>query len=333
MHYRQNSAGLTAKRVALMQGGAMDSLRIPSEHDIDVPWFNQCFANNNIEAKVASFTAKRVGTGQIGKCVRYTFTYAEGGGEGPDSLVGKFPSDDESSRATGVMLQNFLKEVRFYQELQSQVFIRTPTCFFAEIVDQGPDFFLLLQDLAPAEQGDQLLGCTPAVAACALRELVGLHAPGWCNEGLRSLTWLRDEQTAPAIDTMDLYRLQLPGFVERFAPLVEADEIAIIQALGQAKQSPLSAQLPEVFSLIHVDYRLDNLLIQQTGDAYQVTAVDWQSITLGAPLNDVAYFVGAGLEPGVRRPAEEQLIRDYHQGLMDRGVQNFSWQQCWEGSD
>ena len=124
-------------------------LPIPNEQSIDVAWFNQCFQANGIDAKVSGFTADRVGTGQIGKCIRYTFDYATGSSNAPISLVGKFPSDDPSSRATGVALQNFLKEVRFYQQLQTRLSIRTPRCYFAEIEGEGPEFFLLLEDLAP----------------------------------------------------------------------------------------------------------------------------------------------------------------------------------------
>ena len=67
-------------------------------------------------------------------------------------MIGKYPSDDENSRQTGVALLNFLREVRFYQELQSRVTIRTPRCYYAEIIEEGPEFFLLLENLAPAEQ-------------------------------------------------------------------------------------------------------------------------------------------------------------------------------------
>ena len=41
-------------------------------------------------------------------------------------------------------------------ELQSRVRIRTPRCYFAAIEGDGPEHMLLLEDLAPAVQGDQL---------------------------------------------------------------------------------------------------------------------------------------------------------------------------------
>ena len=94
---------------------------------------------------------------------------------------------------------------------------------------------------------------------------------------------------------MALYRQTLPGFVERYGPSLAADEVAIIQRVGEASDTPFHAEFPEVFSLVHVDYRLDNLINATGSDSL---SPPWTgSITLGAPMNDVAYFIGAGLEP------------------------------------
>jgi len=305
-------------------------LDIPTENSINIQWFNDCFSAAGLTGSVSDFTAARVGTGQIGKCVRYVFDFDDRGNL-PSSVIGKYPSDDENSRQTGVALLNFLREVRFYQELQSRVTIRTPHCYYAEIVGDGPEFFLLLEDLAPAEQGDQLAGCSPDVARAALGELVGLQAPAWCDESLHQLKWLRDADKVKDMDTMALYRATLPGFVERYGPHLQADEIDIIRRVGEVQRTPLNADFPEVFSLVHVDYRLDNLMIEPRDSGLAVTAVDWQSITLGAPMNDVAYFIGAGLEPEVRQPVEESLVRGYYDGLMAAGVPDFSWEDCWLG--
>jgi hypothetical protein len=305
-------------------------LEIPTEDSINIQWFNNCFASAGLTGSVSGFEAVRVGTGQIGKCVRYTFDFDERG-DLPASVIGKYPSDDENSRQTGVVLLNFLREVRFYQELQSRVTIRTPRCYYAEIIEEGPEFFLLLEDLAPAEQGDQLAGCSPDVARAALRELVGLQAPAWCDQGLHQLKWLRDADKVNEIDTMALYRQTLPGFVDRYGPHLQEDEIDIIKRVGEAARTPLNADFPEIFSLVHVDYRLDNLMIEHKASGLSVAAVDWQSITLGAPMNDVAYFIGAGLEPDVRQPVEESLVRGYYEGLVSAGVSDYSWEDCWLG--
>lgn len=305
-------------------------LRIPTEQDIDAAWFTEMLNQHGISATVDHISAQQIGTGQIGKCVRYTLSYTAG--DGPATLIVKYPSDDPTSRATGVMLRNFYKEVRFYQQMQSRLQINTPTCYFAEIVDEGPEFAVVMADLSPAEQGDQLQGCDVDTATAAVLQLVGLHAPSWCDVELRQLDWLGNAEITDVNAMRDLYQSQLPGFLERYGPNLSQDECDIIAAVGEAEHAPLYDRDPSIFSLVHVDYRLDNLLIQPLpGGLPQVTVVDWQSITLGAPLNDVAYFMGAGLLPERRRACEEDIVRQYYDALCAAGVTSFSWQDCWLG--
>ena len=301
----------------------------PASDAVSPQWLTTVLNANGVEATVESFESEQIGTGQIGKCIRYTLQYVPGG-DGPASLIGKFPSDDSVSRATGVMLRNFLKEVNFYRELQPKVTIRTPKCYFAEIVDEGPDFLVLMEDLSPAEQGDQLVGCGADVAAAAVFELVGLAAPSWCDEALHDLHWLRNAEVVATDAMRDLYAAQLPGFLARYGHALSADEQGIISALGESKSAPLYEKLADPFSLVHVDYRLDNLMISPGGQTPQITVVDWQSITLGSPLNDVAYFLGAGLMPELRRQVEGEIVRGYHDKLMAAGITNFDWDQCWK---
>jgi aminoglycoside phosphotransferase (APT) family kinase protein len=93
---------------------------------------------------------------------------------------------------------------------------------------------------------------------------------------------------------------------------------------------PLFAGLGEPFSLVHVDYRLDNLLIDQRQQPPRVAVVDWQSITLGSPLADVAYFLGAGLEPARRRAVEAYIVRASHAALQRAGIDGYAWTCCWD---
>jgi hypothetical protein len=300
----------------------------PTSETVSPQWLTAVLNDNQINATVTGFTAKAVGTGQIGKCIRYVLTYADGD-SGPVSLIGKFPSDDPDSRATGVMLQNFLKEVSFYKQLQDKLSIRTPHCYFADIVGEGPDFVILMEDLAPAEQGDQLLGCDGDVARAAVLELVGLHAPSWCDAQLKQQSWLYNSDAAGTDMMRTMYNAQLPGFLERYGAALSAEEQAIIARVGEAHSTPLYDGLQDVFSLVHVDYRLDNLMIDRSAQDPQVTVVDWQSITLGAPLNDVAYFLGAGMLPAQRLQEEEAIVRAYHARLLHAGVTDFDWPTCW----
>ena len=280
------------------------------------------------DLRVRGFTTARIGTGQIGTCIRYTLDLDGAGPDAPRSVVAKFPSDDPLSRQTGVQLGNYRKEVAFYQKLQSRLSIRTPRCYFAAIDGDGPSSVLLLEDLHPAEQGDQLRGCTPEIARAAVLELVGLHAPTWCDDTLRGLPWLGEPSENTVILGRALYRAKLAEFLERYGSRVATDEARLIEAVADSQGPPFDL-LRGAWSLVHIDYRLDNLLIDASSSPPAVCAVDWQSITLGSPLSDVAYFLGAGLLPETRRATEREIVRAYHGRLCAAGVSGYDWEACW----
>ncbi len=302
--------------------------QIPTPEDVTPAWLTEQLQKNNIAAEVESFTSKRIGTGQIGMCFRYELTYKSASETAPPSLVGKFPSDDEASRSTGVQLRNFIKEVKFYQELQDQLTIATPKCYYADIVGEGPEFMLLLEDLAPGEQGDQLKGCDASTAEAAILQLVGLHGPSWNKQELVGIDWLGSPDPEAANMVSGLYQMVLPGFLDRYGGALNDDQKAIISAFGTSEKIK-QTELSTPFSLVHIDYRLDNLLLKRTSSGIQATAVDWQSITLGNPMTDVAYFIGAGILRDERRAQEQSIVEKYHQALLAAGIQDYDFDGCW----
>ena len=304
---------------------------IPTPEDVDASWLTERLQAIGHDVAVAAFTSADIGTGQLGRCIRYELELEGGDREldaAPKSLVGKFPSDDPASRQTGVMLRNYIREVRFYQEIQEQLDVQTPKCYYAEIEDEGPLFALLLSDLAPAQQGDQIAGCSETVAAAAVDQLTGLHAPTWNDESLRSLDWLGAGSPESLSENRERYRALLPGFLRRYGHSLERDAHDILTRYADSELW-LEAE-PSPFALIHIDYRLDNLLIDESGDSPSVSVVDWQSITTGRPLGDVAYFIGGGMLPEPRRRAEQQLVRSYHSRLLESGVDDYSFGECWD---
>ncbi len=299
--------------------------------EMDPAWFTERLAENGFsDAAVSRVNRQQIGTGQIGTCFRFDLAFTNRDADAPRSFVGKFPSDDPVSRATGVQLRNYFREVQFYRHLASRLTISIPNQYYDAIDGEGPEFVLLLEDMAPAEQGDQLGGCSVAVARAAVLELVGLQAPSWCDESLKGYDWLYVAPEENEAGTAALYQQLVPGFLERFGERLEEDERAIIARVADSPECPLFAPVAMPFCLEHVDYRLDNMLIDGRQSPPKVTVVDWQSLRLGPPMNDVAYFLGAGLLPEVRREAEEGIVRDYHAALTSAGV-DFDWEQCWSG--
>jgi len=274
--------------------------------------------------RVVDVAQDPVGTGQMADSVRIRLTYDAEAPGAPASVVGKFTPADDTSRSTALALRTSEVEVRFYQEIAPTVGVRTPRCYYAAVDPATASFVLVLEDMAPARQGDQMQGCTPDEAAAALAELSRLHAPRWGDPRLADLEWLVRAGAAVG----ELLPLLFDGFVARYGAELDDDVVAVgahlfarIGAYLDAPAGPRTVQ--------HADYRLDNLLFGGgDGGRPTVTVVDWQTVTLGPGASDVSYFLGAGLPRAARRAHEEALVREYHERLVAGGVAGYGWDDC-----
>jgi hypothetical protein len=275
---------------------------------------------------VTGVTAKAVGTGQMSQSARLTLTY-DRPGAGPPTVIAKFPAADPTSRGTALQLRSYEIEVRFYQQLAPALPMRTPRALYTDIDVTTGSFILLLEDMAPAQPGDQLAGCSPDEAAVAVLELVGLHAPRWGSRALSELEWLhRDPEASKAGYIMGM-PLLWAGFCDRYADRIGSD----VRRVGEALFGDLETFLgrdTRPWTVVHGDYRLDNLLFGAS-EADPIAVVDWQTCAHGPALSDVAYFIGAGLLTDARREHESRLVRDYHAHLLDAGVEGYDWDRCW----
>lgn len=292
--------------------------------DVTADWLTAVLAHAGHDGVVERFEASRIGSGQVGQNIRFVLHYASG--SGPDSVVGKFASDDDTSRQTGIALLNYLREVRFYQELQPTLDIRTPRVLFTDIEPDTHAFSLVMEDLAPAEQGDQLLGCDAATAALAIAELSRLHGPRWNDPALADIEWLggtEPEQDPPMM--LGLWQSLLPGFLERYSARLTAAELDCIRALD-ARMASYIARRPGPRTVTHGDYRLDNMMF---GGPCPLAVVDWQSPGLGLGTADAAYFMGTALDGPERSACERELIIDYHRRLQEYGALDYDFETCW----
>ena len=214
--------------------------------------------------KVASFEASSIGTGQVGANVRYALTYDRAGPGAPATVVCKFSSRDEASAAAGVATLTYETEVAFYRELAHTVDISRPQCYFAELRSGTADVVLVMEDIAPAEQGDQIAGCTVQQAGLAIDEAARLHGPRWGDPTLAELAWLDRGGTVAAMAAM--LGAVWESFVERYrATLTRSRSRPAPQFAALAPQ--LLANRPSPRTPIHSDYRLDNMLFGAGGRA------------------------------------------------------------------
>lgn len=272
---------------------------------------------------VGEVAAEPVGTGQMGASWRLTLTYE--GEAGPSTLVAKLAGGDRAAR--GQVAVGFAKEVGFYNEVASGLAARLPHCWYGAISADQLDFTLLLEDLAPSRPGVQVDGCTVEQATGAVRTLAGLHASTWCDGSLADHDFLAPLDAGTAELFGAAFASAVDEFVARYAPPLRDDDVAVLQASAEV-MVPWLVDRPEPFAVVHGDYRLDNLMFPP--DDGEVAALDWQSVGMGPPGRDLAYFLGNSLEPDERRRHEDDLVATYHRELVTRGVEGYDLARCVE---
>ena len=297
--------------------------------DVTPEWFTDILRASGALSEAAGIEAigcEPVGTGQMADSVRFSLTCKGEATGAPGSVIAKFASTDPTSRATGLSLRSYEVEVRFYQQVAATVGIRTPRCYFADVDVSTGWFTVVLEDLAPAVQGDQMAGCSLDQAAVAMEQLALLHAPRWGDVSLGDLDWLARNTTESAQMLAAMMVPLTAGFLERYADRLPAEVNRLVERLG-ASVGTWIASRQEPFAVQHGDYRVDNMLFADDGT---LTTVDWQTVVYGPPLSDAAYFLGASLLERDRGAHERDLLRDYYDRLIAGGVDGFSWDRCWE---
>ncbi len=183
----------------------------------------------------------------------------------------------------------------------------------------------MLEDVAPALQGDQIGGCSVAQARLVMSEMARVHAPVLGDPALAATAWLNQ----PSPVGQALLSQLLPGFLERYGDRIEAEHRALCERFVASLDGWLADRRPPL-GLVHGDFRLDNLLFGEEGSPKPLTVVDWQTVGWGGAMADAAYFLGGGLTVADRRAHEEELFREYHDALRSQGVDGLALEDCWE---
>jgi hypothetical protein len=292
-------------------------------------WLSAVLRAGGVEARVADFSAKPVGTGQIGQSIRFALDYEKPAPDAPASLVGKFPSPGEESRATGAALGNYIREVNFYKHLAPTALIATPRCWFTDVDPATHEFVLMMEDLSPAEQGDQLKGCTVEQARLAVREAANLHASHWNDAAIEDLAWVSGTRAAGAAGSADPNAVVVlwQAFCARYGERVSSDSRRVGDALVANFGRYAMHQGPK--SLVHIDYRPDNMMFATPAGGRPLTVLDWQSLAFGLGVTDVAYFLAGALPRETRRALEKDFLREYHERLRALGVKDYDFDALW----
>lgn len=291
----------------------------PSNPDsITADWVNTCLTKSGYltSGKVTNLRWQSLGTGQVADSVRFYLEY-DRAGDGPATLAAKFPAQDQVSSKTAAMMGLYKKEVLFYREIAKQIGVRVPKTFAAEVNEDGSEFILLFEDLKPKRIGNQLNSCSFEDAKNAILQAAALHAPSWKNNKILNLHWLHPNKNAKE-QVSSLYPKAQAVFKERYSEALEPEFMKVCNELAEC-ETWFERGNPEL-SLIHGDFRLDNMLFNILNGEEEIGILDWQTVSVGHPMTDIGYFLGCGIGDQLRRRHEDQLLDIYCREMGARGV-------------
>jgi hypothetical protein len=296
---------------------------------LDAPWMTEALESAGVAAGATVTDVEFdgfIGTGQMSRNARYRLTWDRPDGR-PETVVGKFPSADPNTKQSSFDSGVYLHEYAFYAQIAPTVAIRTPRCWVARFDADAPDFVLIMEDLAGSAQGDQFSEPSADITRQAIEQAAALHGPRWGDPTLAD----EPAMQSPFGDRAELLRhyytastdvclTRLGHGLDDDVQQLVRDFVPLIGTWAQGTGTPATA--------VHGDFRPDNFLIGQTADAVPFAVVDWQTLSLGLGVSDVAYFIGGAFEPARRRDVERDLLERYRVALATYGV-DYDPSDCW----
>ena len=251
----------------------------------------------------------------------------EGSTNLPSSLVLKLAAENETNRAVSQQFNLYLKEVSYYKDLAPRTTARSPRVYASEI-DEEHNFFLLMEDVSSYRMGSQVEGATVEECELCIDFLVNLHASFW-NQ-LNGIIWLPNMSGSDNAKNMALGCEagwpQLQEIFGKFVPdNIEAKRERYLEAIPSLQKQ--LDQHPK--TLIHGDFRMDNMLFGQAPEHDSLLVVDFQGPLKGNGIHDVGYLLSHSAKTEVRREHERNLIERYSSGLIDAGVKDYSFEKAW----
>lgn len=272
--------------------------------DIDTSWLSGALGR-----AIDTMSVQVIGAGQgfMGQLARVTL--------GDDSsVIVKMPTADPGGRMIGQMMRVWEREHRFYTEVApSMTGVRVPRCLHAET----DPWILILEDLAPAEPGDQVRGPTLDQAQRVIDTAATLHGTWFDHPRLTEFTWMPDIADPMSESIGTLFPLGWPAFLARYADTLPERVLRWCEAFAPRVVEWITSYSAWPFTLVHGDFRLDNMFFGADGS---VTLIDWQLAMRAPSTTDLVYFLGTNLPVDMRRAHQRDLIERYCAGLRAQGV-------------
>tara|TARA_Y100000389_G_scaffold69655_1_gene66337 strand:+ start:371 stop:1423 length:1053 start_codon:yes stop_codon:yes gene_type:complete len=270
------------------------------------------------------FSFQAVGSGQVGDSYRLFLDWNNN--EGPETIIAKCSAKDLTSRQTAKNMNLYEIEAYWYNQYGNKIPIRCPEAYFVGLdkKDIG-NFIMFMEDLSPARQISQMAGCNVNDIRLALDEVALLHKAHWDDNNLskiKCLNYGKDRKKFIKQFLIEIY----PDWCSRYKDRIDKSILEMGKSLIDRYDSYIEIKT-EPIVLSHGDFRLDNMLFYDNNG--RVAVLDWQTLSAGVPMADIAYCISTSFsDSNDRKIHEESLVSRYLKKLnLDDGV--YPYELAW----
>lgn len=224
--------------------------------------------------------------------------------DGPASIVAKFENAEAIARAVAFRNANELL-------LVGQV----PTSLGARIDHASDRGLILLEDVSPATQGNDVTGCSEAQAGTIIRLVAMLHAHTWMTSHDRPndsiAAWSeRDWETDRWTDRLTRAAARFPGgFDTELSARLSAFPAEAADAYDTLQRGPRA--------WVHRDPHPDNALWRADG---RLVMLDWSNAMIAPPAIDVAVLLSSLAFREAAPLSPEEVLTEYIAELGDHAL-------------
>jgi len=327
-----------------------------SREEIDPAWLTSALRDSGViaEEEVVDVTHRVIGeeAGFLGEVAILNLKYSDPASTAPASMVLKIPTALKN-RVMGQLMGVYEKEIRFYNQLQPELSIRSPRHYYSALsaaddpgvvlerlkkLDQQPiwviallavvmrwlfglmprRYVLLIEDVSHHRLGDQSQDSSDDDVERALTTLARLHGQFWGSEALDKMSWISPvDLTGKLIEIAN--KQAIKKYREANAASLSDSQYKLLDWIEANGLELTALQGRHPRTLLHGDFRVDNLCFDDTvGEAI---VLDWQTMVSGSGGMDLAYFLSNALPLEASEERVNELIEFYRQGLAREGVE------------
>lgn len=311
----------------------MQDKAITGPDQITTEWLTGVLASSGalIGGSVAAFDLD-TGQGNWSESARLKLRYADGSlGELPERLFLKMVETNASSGDEFFGASEVTYYARDYVGVEDAPLIR---CYSAAFSAEQERYHLLLDDLSETHVEAAEKAPTLEYGLALAEGLAVMHSHWWGEQRLA-------DAGAPMHGAKHIQRfvdIAEPGvghILGRFSAELKPHWPELMRELFAGHPQAIIARARDEngFTLIHGDVGHNNVLVPRVGDRpiYIIDRqpFDW-SLTTWLGVYDLAYAIILDWEVELRRRLEIPVLRRYHEWLIERGVDGYSWEQLYQ---